>query len=195
MEPLDMKPSYFGDSYDIVKRSLLQWLSPFGPWKAHPMFTEPVSSFEAEALSSFLGVPLVSDEVLRVGCDRRAYFQPCFRCESLFLDPDTGIRLKPTRPGKAIKYIFASELADLVNARPRQLTLVFDQALARGSEHRQIREKLRHFAGVGVHGFAYTAQASFVVLGQATTVRRARQSLRKASGLPERRFVSLDLEH
>jgi hypothetical protein len=190
-----MKPSYFGDSYDIVKRSLLQWLSPFGPWKAHPMFTEPVDSLETKALSRFLGVPFVSEEVLRAGCDRPAYFQCCFRCESLFLDPDTGIRLKPTPPGKAIKYIFASELADIVKARPGWLTLVFDQSLARGSEEKQIREKLRCFARRGVHGFAYTAQASFVLLGQATTVRRARHSLLKASGLPNRRFVSLDLEH
>jgi hypothetical protein len=190
-----MKLSYFGDSYDIVKRSLLQWLSPFGPWQAHPMFTEPVDSLEAKALSRFLGVPFVSDKVLRAGCDRPAYLQCCFGCESLFLDPDTGIRLKPTHGAKAIRYVFASELVDIVKARPGWLTLVFDQSLARGSEVKQIRDKLRHFSVRGVHGFSYTAQASFIVLGQATKVRRARRSLLNASGLPNRRFVSLDLEH
>jgi hypothetical protein len=189
--PQIMKLSYFGDSYDIVKKTLLQWLSPYGPWSAHPMFTEPVDSLEAERFSRFLGVPLVSEEVLRVGCDRRSYFQPCSRCQSLFLDPDTGVRLKPVRRGRAPRYIFADELIDLVGARPGWLTLVFDQALAIGSEHKQIRDKLKYFAEKGVHGFAYMAQASFIVLAQARIIRRARQSLLKASGLPTRRIVSL----
>lgn len=38
-----MKLQYFGDSYDIVKKSLICWLSEFGPWVTHPMFTEDVS--------------------------------------------------------------------------------------------------------------------------------------------------------
>jgi len=79
-----MKLSYFGDSYDIVKRSLLQWLSPFGPWKAHPMFTEPVDSLETKALSRFLGVPFVSEEVLRAGCDHPAYFSAAFVARASF---------------------------------------------------------------------------------------------------------------
>jgi hypothetical protein len=37
-----MKLRYFGDSYDIVKKSMLAWLSPFGKWQTHPMFTEVV---------------------------------------------------------------------------------------------------------------------------------------------------------
>jgi len=38
-----MRMRYFGDSYDIVKQSLLRWLRPLGEWSVHPMFTEPVS--------------------------------------------------------------------------------------------------------------------------------------------------------
>jgi hypothetical protein len=34
---------YFGDSYDIVKQSLIRWLADFGQWSAHPMFPEGVA--------------------------------------------------------------------------------------------------------------------------------------------------------
>lgn len=51
-----MNLKHFGDSYDIVKKSLLQWLSRFGPWAAHPMFTHHVTSATAAAFSDFLGL-------------------------------------------------------------------------------------------------------------------------------------------
>jgi len=54
-----MKLNYFGDSYDIVKKSLISWLWDFGPWSTHPMFTELVSSEKAAAFSRFLGVQLI----------------------------------------------------------------------------------------------------------------------------------------
>ena len=38
-----MKLQFFGASYDIVKKSLIVWLGEFGPWAAHPMFTETVN--------------------------------------------------------------------------------------------------------------------------------------------------------
>jgi len=38
-----VKLDKFGDSYGIVKQGLLRWLSPCGPWLAHPMFTGPGS--------------------------------------------------------------------------------------------------------------------------------------------------------
>ncbi len=31
-----MKPKYFGDSYNIVKRSFLRWLGAYGAWVPHP---------------------------------------------------------------------------------------------------------------------------------------------------------------
>jgi len=46
-----MRMRYFGDSYDIVKQSLLRWLQSFGPWSVLPMFTEPVSDEEASKRS------------------------------------------------------------------------------------------------------------------------------------------------
>ena len=65
-----MDRKHFGHSYDIVKRSLLDWLSDFGPWGAHPMFTHPVTATEAAAFARFLAVELVSTDVLSVASDR-----------------------------------------------------------------------------------------------------------------------------
>src|ERR687887_1421467 len=116
---------HFGDSYDIVKKSLLQWLSKFGPWAAHLMFTHQTNAAEAEAFSRFLGAPLISTEVLECRSDRVRYFVPCrqFQCRSLFLDPDTGIRIEPVEASRAPKFVFAKELIELSAARPQGLTL------------------------------------------------------------------------
>lgn len=188
---MDLK--HFGDSYDIVKKSLLTWLADFGPWAAHPMFTHSTSDSESQAFSRFLGVPLVSTGVLDTGCDRASYFASCHSHHSLFLDPDKGIRLKTVKGRRAPAFIFAKELIDLAGARPDALTLTFDQSLARGQEQDQIRAKLTHFAAHGISGFAYVSHASFVVLGQSPIlVEKARERVLAASALPAHRIVTPD---
>lgn len=162
-----MKLKYFGDSYDIVKKSLLQWLETFGPWAAHPMFTHPTNDGEANAFSRFMSVPLLSRDVLTAQCDREKYFATCRRSDSLLLDPDTGIRLDPFNGTRAPEFVFAKELLWLAAERQNALILTFDQSLARGREQQQVRAKLAHFAAYGLTGFAYVSHASFIVLGQA----------------------------
>ena len=185
-----MNLKHFGDSYDIVKRSLLEWLTPFGPWAIHPMFTHDTSDDEADAFSRFLGIPLVSREVLRTGCDREQYFALCARCHNLFLDPDTGFRLAAIKGHREPQYLFGDDLVGLAEARPRALTLIFDQSLARGRERVQIHSKLAHLATRDLHGFGYVSQASFIILGQsATLVEEARKQLVTASRLPLARIV------
>jgi hypothetical protein len=185
-----MKLKYFGDSSDIVKKSLLLWLRPFGPWAAHPMFTHETSDAEAHAFSCFLGVPLVSTAVLLPSSDRQRYFESCRHCHSLFLDPDTGVRLTPCETRRKAEFIFAEEVVGLVSARPRALTLVFDQSLAHGQEGDQVRAKLSHFAKHDVQGFAYVSHASFMILGRSTDlVREAHRRILTDSALPLHRFV------
>jgi hypothetical protein len=88
-----MNLKHFGDSYDIVKKSRIQWLSRFGPWAAHPMFTHDVTEAESAAFSCFLGIKLVSTAVLSRDGARQAYVAACGTSRSIFLDPDTGVRL------------------------------------------------------------------------------------------------------
>ncbi|MGH9779648.1 MAG: hypothetical protein ACRD5I_14680 [Candidatus Acidiferrales bacterium] len=185
-----MKLRFFGDSHDIVKKSLLGWLIDFGPWAAHPMFTHAVSDAQATEFERFLGVSLISTAVLHPRSDRERYFATQQEVGSIFLDPDTGIRLKRFQGNLANRFIFADELARLTDSRPRGLTLTFDQSLARGREQAQLRRKLSHFRDLGIHGFAYVGQASFVVLGRsADLTHRAREQLLSASALPAHRVI------
>jgi hypothetical protein len=101
-----MKLQFFGDSYDIVKKSLIAWLAEFGPWTTHPMFTEPFKRQDANAFSLMLGSRLLSEEVLTPQTDRDQYFSACRTAGNLFLDPDTGVCLEPRRDKKSINYVF-----------------------------------------------------------------------------------------
>jgi hypothetical protein len=185
-----MNLKHFGDSYDLVKKSLLHWLSPFGPWAAHPMFTHAVAQTDAAAFSHLLGVPLVSHEVLTLGCDRSKYLAACGSWRSIFLDPDTGVRLKKGDANRFTEFIFGDELVALAEARAEGLVVAFDQSLARGSDREQVQAKLDHFRARGIDGFAYISHASFLVLGRSSAiVQEARKQVLVASGLPPVRII------
>jgi hypothetical protein len=186
-----MKFKYFGDSYDIVKKSLIAWLGDFGGWYAHPMFTEPVTLGEAALFARFLGADLVSAEELTPRTDRGAYFSSCRGVGNLFLDPDTGVRLEPRRDSKSVNYVFGPELIALSRARPESLLLAFDQSYSRGSQGPQIQEKLAFFASENVYGFAYCSHAPFLVLGsKVDLIACAHDHLLEVSGLPSSRLVT-----
>jgi len=142
---IKMRMSYFGDSHDLVKQSLLGWLRPFGEWSVHPMFTEPVSASDVSVFEQFLGSKVVSTDVLTNKTDRSAYFSCACSCGNLFLDPDTGMRQRDTRGIRATEYLFAGDLARIVEQRTAHLTVSFDRSVGRGSEqkHLQVRARAR----------------------------------------------------
>lgn len=187
-----MNPKYLGDSYDIVKQSLLRWLGVVGTWTTHPMFTEPVSRGQAEIFSGLLGTRLLSHDTLTQVTDRDTYLAPARSSDDhVFLDPDTGICSKLTGGIKAPRYLFGTELVLIANVRPEKLTLVFDQALGRGEERKQLQTKLNDFARQGVLGIAYVSHACFVLVGRdRTLVESAFEVLKEESRLPECRFLS-----
>ena len=185
-----MNLKHFGDSYDIVKKSLLQWLSAFGPWGAHPMFTHAVTEAEADEFAHFLGVALVSIAVLKVDTDRVSYLAPCRNARSIFLDPDTGVRLQRPTAARSTEYVLGNELVELARTHAQGLVLTFDQSLARGNELCQVQAKLDHFVTCGVSGFAFVSHASFLVLSTSDSLlREARAQLLAASGLPKNRII------
>jgi hypothetical protein len=181
---------YLGDSYDIVKQAMLRWLSPLGSWSVHPMFTEAVNQADVEAFESLLNARSVSKEILTTMTDRTTYFSCASRCGHLFLDPDTGLRMKSASGSRSPAYLFAHELLRLCNQRPESLTLVFDQSLPRGSEAKNLQEKLRQLSQCGVSSFAYVSHACFVFVSHDTTlVERARHEILFSSKLPEKRLL------
>lgn len=189
-----MKPEFLGDSYDIVKHCLLRWLASMGPWATHPMFTERASSEQADTYAHLLGTRILSREILTCEVDRDVYLAAAREChEHVFLDPDTGIRLKrkPTARKKAPLYLFDNELVAIADARPRKLTLVFDQSLKRGSKHQELQHKLSTLASHGVHSVAYVSHACFVLAGKdRSLVETALDTLKKESHLPGSRFLA-----
>lgn len=188
-----MKLEKFGDSYDVVKQSLLRWLSPCGPWLAHPMFTEPVHPSEAAAFSRFLGVPLVSTQVLDRVSDRDAYFSSAVSCAGhLFLDPNTGLRVPAASPADAPDFVNGTDLVAIARNRPDWLTLVFDQSIDRShSPREQIEAKLSWLAERGVQGVTYQSHVCFVLVSASQPVLdKALETLARESCLPSSRFVT-----
>lgn len=185
-----MHLKHFGDSYDLVKKLLLQWLAPFGPWGVHPMFTHEVSDAEVAKFSRFLATPVLSTQVLGLDTNRGEYLSTCGDCRSVFLDPDTGVRLHRRERDRATEFIFEDELRTLARARSGGLVMVFDQSLPRGSESVQAQAKLDHFARCDIAGFAYVSQACFLVLGASHQLAdEARSHLLKVSDLPDSRIL------
>jgi hypothetical protein len=186
-----MRMKFFGDSYDIVKQGLLRWLNNVGDWAIHPMFTEKVSSKELEDFEIFLGVRIISKDILSKDTNRNNYFN-CARISSshLFLDPDTGIKSKHIGGKKAPSYLFTSEFIDIAENRPNLLTLSFDQSLARGKERKQLEEKVGELERHGLHGFAYESHACFVLVGKdIDLVKKAIDGVRSDSRLPRTRLI------
>lgn len=185
-----MNSKHLGDSYDLVKRTLLQWLG--GSWAAHPMLTAPMPREDLERLKAILGIEhLVSEDVLQGDTDRQAYFARARSHRgSLFLDPDKGIRLEPCGGRRSTAYVFGDELLSLTECRGPWLTLVYDQALDRRKPvPGELARKLEHFASRGLTCAAYVSHASFVLLGREP--QRVQDAVRrlKERGLPEARIL------
>src|SRR2546426_9105570 len=113
-----MRFEYFGDSYDIVKRALVQWLAPFGPWHVQPLFTDDVSSEQAAAFARFLGARLIEPFHARNARESAAALEGCRAKGNLIVDPDTGIVLPQL--GKIVKrtHLSAAALQALCTANP-----------------------------------------------------------------------------
>jgi hypothetical protein len=186
-----MHLKHFGDSYDVVKQSLLRWMRDFGEWSVHPMFTEAVSSAESSAFGAMLGVKVLSNEVLNKNTDRLKYFACAKSCGNLLLDPDTGLRMKSIGGSKAPHFLFAEELVWLSASRPESLTMVFDQALSRGSVGPHLEKKLELLCRQNLSVFAYVSHACFIFAStNGQQIARARQRIIEESRLPESRFLS-----
>ena len=173
-----------GDSYDIVKKSLLHWLG--GRWSVHPMLTEKADQMFFSAYETLISAKVISSSVLTQK-DRKSCLSPACSCRgNLFLDPDTGLKLGKPK----IQHLSADELIEIVEPRSKYLTVVFDQSFSYGDRpERKMLEKLSHLSLRGVHAFAYVSHACFIVAtGEKSRLDRARTCILK-SGLPECRLT------
>jgi len=181
-----MRLNYLGDSQDIVKRCLIHWLNPMGSWKAHPMLTEAADPHIAQEYAKFLGVELLSTDLLSENTNRDKYFAAARALqENLFLDPDTGLTTPKPDHRESPRYLFIRDLVKIADSRPERLTLVFDMSLPHGSEYAGLRNKLTRIEQRGIHGFAYSSHASFLLVSKdAKLLTEAFKLLRSHPGLP-----------
>jgi hypothetical protein len=189
-----MNPQLLGDSSDIIKKSFISWLSEFGRWAVHPMFTGDVDPDATGQLAKFLGATIVSAERLRAGTDRAGYFEPCLSAPNLLLDPDGGISLEGVTGTRSSRYIFRDELLRIILARPHRLTLVLDQSFPRAARSRMeenVRRKLSAFAAESAFGFAYVSQSPiFCFAADPSILLRAFETLKENSSLPPSRLIA-----
>ncbi len=197
-----MHPSKLGDSYDIVKQSLLQWLAPCGGmWDVHPMFAEDYSTryptFNAD-YRKFLGVPyLTSVEPIPDKPRRKAYFERTTRSHPrhhLLLDPDTG--LVPELKNNKKQHLTYEELVEIARKRPGKLILVFDQSYSRNENEENKRcktlEKLSRLRKNGLYGIAYLSHANFILVStDKQMIINAKRTLLEQSRLSENRLIEV----
>ena len=191
---------YLGDSYDIVKQSLLRWLSDFGDWSVYPMFTQPEAAADIEVYERLLGAQVIKPSVLNLNdeAERALLFSSASSCSShLLLDPDTGLQIhgqKLKNPMDAAKYVREDELLIITTARPNKMTIVFDQSVGYGMKQIRPRmeKKLLQLQKRGVHGFAYLSHACFLVVGQdKELIMQAHAKVIELSRLPSDRLTKV----
>ncbi len=187
-----MRMQFFGDSYDVVKRFLLRTVAPEAKWTAFPMFTHEVAAGDIASFKAFLGVRVASPHAITGSTDRAAHLSAAANHRHIFLDPDTGVKLKPFNGASAVKYVFGPELVSLCKQDRNRLLLVFDQSVPRGNERKAVAAKLTYFRENGLQGFAYLSHACFLVLSGSESACRAARKHLLASHLPKARLVDAD---
>lgn len=194
----------FGDSYDIVKQSILRWLASCGKWVVHPMITGNPSF--AEDYYGFLNVgPVLPEPKAFRQSSRKEWIEIAKGCQChLFLDPNTGLRQDLPNSGQQ-SFLKISELADIAkaDARRKKLTLVFDQSIdpayvvdprigkdRKAKSQARLKWKLRKLKEHCVHGVAYNSHAKFILVSANENVlKEASETLFRESGLPAWRLI------
>jgi hypothetical protein len=185
-----MRMQFFGDSYDIVKRFLIQSLAPDAEWVAFPMFSHPVTHQQVEAFEKFLGVHVVSETIITRSTNRVEHLTALSHHRHILIDPDTGIRLEGPKGADQAEYVFGPELVGLCNENPERLLLVFDQSVQRGRESESIGVKLGYFRENSIFGFAYWSHACFVILSASNPICQKAYDRLLGSGLPASRLLT-----
>ena len=196
-----MNYAKFGDSYDFVKRGILQLLAGCGRWSVHPMFTDGNPENYAADYCHLLGVPAVTTRsFIQSGRNRNDWLAAAQNCrDHLLIDPDTGLPFDETgrRPdderNAPAAFLYAGELARIVRKRPDRLTLVFDQSFhwrgGDGAIIRQLNGKLQWVAQQGLHGLAYNSHAKFLLVSTNPDVLLAARHRLEEFNFPGRRLI------
>lgn len=191
-----MHPKYFGESHDMAKRQIMEWLAPGEPWAAHMMwFNQEKGDLAYPNFQQEYEAALRVNHVDACPQDRGTFLAAAQNCgDHLLLDPDTGLWTRKT--GKNVTY---EQFEQIVGSENRQgrITLIYDQSYVRGDGDvwKQTKAKLLELRlNLNIHAAAYIVHAgSFVRFIWASTdcelINRATRRMQGESCYPFWRFV------
>ena len=186
-----MHLDYFGDTYDLAKRFLMQCLAPGEPWGIIPMFTDEWNPEQVAAFERLLGGKVLIPDCIKGTRRRQDVSTAGTWVGHVFIDPDTGIR-SPDSTSSSTKLIRLTEIVREAREHSRNLILAFDQSYANAklpAKTKAMKQKLAFLNADDVNGFGYLGQASFLILScDPSAIQRARQNLLDA-GVPDSRLI------
>lgn len=157
-----MHLNYFADSYEYVKRALINAIAEPQEWVVHPMLFRsidggwPGGGLDIAEYAAFLGLP--EEAVLPGNARTRQQLVgdvAGHRRTHLFLDADKGI----VEGNGDTETVTVGQVRDVVGQRPGRITLVFDHAFKDGGDARQkVEEKRDLVCGAEQHGGAVVAR-------------------------------------
>ena len=197
-----MHQRFFGESRDIAKRQIMEWLAPNEMWAAHPMWygDREAGPHVPDFLNQYaaaMGVAIVDGGD---SANPDALLQATLACrEHLFLDPDTG--LGERTQDRYLTHVDYDHFIQIVQAPDHQggLVLVYDQGNAQGGGMDEFFQAIqlkvnRLHQNPEVHAVGYLAELSVKLCfiwastnPQALT--DATRNVQDASGFPNWRFV------
>jgi hypothetical protein len=168
-----MNSKWLGDSFDLVKRVLLEAVAETGlEVFADPMLTDKDVNIPNDYFRLINAKQVLPDGQITSG-----------RC--LFLDPDTGISGKKGKSHITVKDISRNLSLGY------DLVVVFDQSFSRNSDIiKSINDKLEVLDKEGVKGFYYNSHANFLFASaQKDILKKVMNSLLEI-GIPSDRLIS-----
>ena len=197
-----MHQKFFGESRDIAKRQIMEWLAPNVTWAAHPMWygdkdAGPRVPDFLNQYATAMGVDIVD------GGDSAhpdALLQATLACrDHLFLDPDTGLGERTTKRYRT--HVDYGHFIQIVQAPLRQgrLTLIYDEGNSKGGRMDRFTQAIqrkvnRLHQNPEVHAVGYLAELSVKLCfiwasTNPQVLTEATQIVQDASGFPNWRFV------
>jgi len=170
-----MKEQWFGDSYDLVKRVLLEAVSDSGfEVFADPMITEADFDNIEQYFRLIKAKPLPADFTTNDGT-------------CLFLDPNTGISKDTKKRSK--HHITVTKLKERLSAG---LIVVYDQSFNfQINPFITIQEKLSELNNHSISGFYYASHANFLFASKKVEVLEKVKLKLLDIGIPSSRLINL----
>ena len=143
-----MNPTYFGDSYDLVKRFFCEQLSSLGyTVSIEAMLTGEWAGAEVQFFKLIGATPLAAGTESRGGT-------------AVFVDPDTGVQSKAT-----LRHVSLNRFVALSSQYP--IVFAFDQSFSRQAKFPEsLQAKLSELERLGAHGMYYNSHARFLFVAR-----------------------------